>query len=188
MDTKNNPPILFSPRENDNGKTPGGGSKEDTTSWIITGSELTDRSEMLAAKINKVIDTWDSADIEGLPHVLTVRIDERAQANTHQRRIVPMFIVGENTGQIGFRGNNALLMKVDSREKLRDIQKNFVDTGKNAHQISAVLDIVPFNPDLDISDPSTPYKIAPLHYCNSSLDERALGIIQYELDRAQLKY
>lgn len=76
---------------------------------------------MIAAKINKVIDTWDSADIEGLPHVLTVRIDKRAQANTHQRRIVPMFIVGENTGQIGFRGNNALLMKVDSREKLRDI-------------------------------------------------------------------
>lgn len=188
MDTKNNPPILFSPRENDNGKTPGGGSKEDTTSWILTGSELTDRSEMLAAKINKVIDTWDSADIEGLPHVLTVRIDERAQANTHQRRIVPMFIVGENTGQIGSRGNNALLMKVDSREKLWDIQKNYVDTGKNAHQISAVLDIVPFNPDLDISDPSTLYKIVPLHYCNSSLDERALGIIQYELDRAQLKY
>lgn len=132
MDAKNNPPILFSPRENDNGKTPGGGSKEDTTSWILTESELTDRSEMLTAKINKVIDTWDSADIEGLPHVLTVRIDERVQANTHQRRIVPMFIVGESTGQIGFRGNNALLMKVDSREKLRDIQKNFVDTGKNA--------------------------------------------------------
>lgn len=176
-----NPLIQFSPRHQDEGKTPGGGSREDKTKWLLNGPELVERSAHLTANIDSITAEWDKTTIEGLPHVLKATSIEKAQANTHQSQIVSMFTVGENTGQIGFVGEQSLILKIDSKEKLQTIRDNFSDYAKNVHPISSLTEIEMFTPKVIKSNADSEYKLIPLVYDDSLVDERAIQIIQSRL-------
>lgn len=181
MDNEQNPLIQFSPRAQDNGKTVGGGSSEDTTSWLLQGQALIERSNQLTADIDQISSEWDSTNIDGLPHVLKVTSIEKAQANTHQGQIVSMFTVGENTGQVGFIGEHSLILKVDSKAKLQTIRDNFADHTNNVHPISALTDIEMFKPQVTEADGDSEYKLIPLTYDDASTDELAIRVIQSRL-------
>lgn len=180
MDNEQNPLINFSPRAQDNGKTIGGGGK-DNTKWLLTGAELVERSEQLVADIDQVTAEWDDTSVEGLPHVLKATSIEKAQANTHQSQIVSMFTVGENTGQIGFVGEHSLILKVDSKAKLQTIRDNFSDRDTNVHQISSLTNIELFKPQITETDSDSEYKLIPLTYDDPAIDKRAIQIIQARL-------
>lgn len=180
MDNEQNPLINFSPRAQDNGKTIGGGGK-DNTKWLLTGAELVERSEQLVADIDQVTAEWDDTSVEGLPHVLKATSIEKAQANTHQSQIVSMFTVGENTGQIGFVGEHSLILKVDSKAKLKTIRDNFSDRDTNVHQISSLTNIELFKPQITETDSDSEYKLIPLTYDDPAIDKRAIQIIQARL-------
>lgn len=188
MSDKKNPLIMFHPRAQDNGKTIGGGSKEDKTKWLLKGAELLERSKHLTLNIDQIKADWDRTSIEGLPHVLRINLIEKALANTHQSQIVPMFTVGQNTGQIGFIGEHSLLMKVDTKEKLKIIRDNFTDIKNNAHSISALTEIELFKPQLNVSDKNSAYKLIPLTYDDHGEDKRALQVIQTGLASHDISY
>lgn len=181
MDNEKNPLIQFSARAQDNGKTIGGGSSEDTTAWLLNGSELVKRSNQLTANIDQITSEWGNTNIEGLPHVLKATSIEKAQANTHQGQIVSMFSVGENTGQVGFIGEQSLILKVDSKAKLQKIRNNFSDYTNNVHPISALTGIETFKPQVTESDDNSEYKLIPLTYDDASTDKLAIQIIQSRL-------
>lgn len=186
MSNEKNPLISFSPRAQDNGKTPGGGNSEDTTSWLLEGTELIERSEQLIADIDRIKEGWDEASVENLPHVLKATSIEKAQANGHQSQIVSMFTVGENTGQVGFVGEHSLILKVDTKDKLQKIHDNFADYEKNVHPISSLTKIEMFKPQVKESNEGSAYKIIPLTYDDHASDERAISIIQSRLNNKKI--
>ena len=186
MSNEQNTLISFSPRPKDNGKTPGGGSSEDTTSWLLKDAELIERSEQLTADIDRIREEWDEASVDDLPHVLKATSIEKAQANSHQSQIVSMFTVGENTGQVGFIGKHSLILKVDDKDKLQMIHDNFADYKKNVHPISSLTKIEMFKPQVKESDEGSAYKIIPLTYDDPVSDERAIHIIQSRLNNKKI--
>ncbi|MCT3288307.1 S8 family peptidase [Lactiplantibacillus pentosus] len=181
------PVIRFSPRQQDNGKTPGGGDKANV-SWLLTGDELLTRSKHLVSEIDELKANWDETNIEGLPHVLKVDLIEKALANTHQRYIVPMFIVGDNTGQIGFSGDTSLVIKIDSKEKLETVKNNLADTNKNAAQISALTAVQFYVPTIKPKTKESPYKLNPLNFGDDILNKRAVQIIADALNSKDINY
>lgn len=182
------PVINFSPRPQDNGKTSGGGDKNQKLSWLLTDDELQNRSEYLVSELKELESSWKSKNIEGLPHILKVDFIEKALANTHQRGIVPMFIVGDNTGQVGFIGQTSLIIKVDSQEKLKTIQANLSDTDKNAMQISALTSINFFSPEIEPVDKELAYKLIPLNYGDDALNKRAVQFINESLNSKNIQH
>lgn len=183
MNNEQNPLIKFYPRPKDNGKTIGGGGGEDKTSWLLDGPELVERSTQLVADIDQVTAEWDDNSVEGLPHILQTTAIEKAQANTHQSQIVAMFTVGENTGQIGFIGENSLMIKVDSKDKLQTIRDNFSDYTKNVHPISSLTNIESFKPQIIESSNNSEYKLIPLTYDDPATDELAIQVIREGLNK-----
>ena len=182
------PVIKFSTRQQDNGRTPGGGGGDSKVSWLLTGSELQKHSQYLVSELEELKDNWDSNNIKGLPHVLKVDVIENALAKTYRRGIVPMFKVGDNTGQIGFVGETSLILKVDSKEKLKAIQKNFADTDKNAAQISALAAIQFFSPTVKPEIEGLAYKLSPLDFSDETQNKRAVKVIDDALKSKKMDH
>ena len=103
---------------------------------------------------------------------------EKAQANTHQSQIVSMFTVGENTGQVGFIDERSLILKIDSKVKLKAIRDNFTNLKKNVHPISALTKIEMFKPKIRKLNENSAYKLIPLTYDDPNLDELAIDTIR----------
>lgn len=182
------PIINFAARSQDNGKTPGGGDDKKKVKWLLEKPALQERSEHLVSELKKLEAKWDNTKIDGLPHVLKVDFIENALANTHQRGIAPMFIVGDNTGQIGFIGQTSLIIKIDSQEKLKTIQENLADTKKNAKQISALTAINFFDPDVKPANEELSYKLRPLNFGDKTLNERAVQVIKDALTSKNIEH
>lgn len=183
MDNEKKPLIQFSPRPQDNGRTIGGGDSNTVPKWVLTDSELVERSKQLVANIDQITDEWDDTSIEGLPHVLKATSIEKAKANTHQRKIVSMFTKGQKTAQIGFIGEHSLMLRVDSKAQLQIIRNNFLDYNKNACPISSLTDIELFKPQITESNGNSKYKLIPLTYDDPSTDQLAIQVIQSQLNK-----
>lgn len=183
MDNEKKPLIQFSPRPQDNGRTIGGGDSNTVPKWVLTDSELVERSKQLVANIDQITDEWDDTSIEGLPHVLKATSIEKAKANTHQRKIVSMFTKGQKTAQIGFIGEHSLMLRVDSKAQLQTIRNNFLDYNKNACPISSLTDIELFKPQITESNGNSKYKLIPLTYDDPSTDQLAIQVIQSQLNK-----
>ena len=186
MDNKENPLIGFVPRDKDNGRTPGGGSSE-PPSWTLTGKELINQKEKLTSEITNITNEWEKTDISGLPHTLAVNFIDKAKAKSRQKEIISLFVVGENTGQIGFVGENTLLMKIDQKEKLSSIQDELDEFKKNATPISAVSSINNYQPKPKPIKEEQSYKIVPIDYGDRTLNERAIKVIQDSLEKNKVR-
>lgn len=178
MNDEENLPIDFKLRDQDNGNTPGGGDDVRQPKWVLSGKKLNDRKDQLLSDIDKIKMVWDKNSFSELPHALKVTFIDKAKANTHQKKIISIFEVGKNTGQIGFINKESLIMKVSSKENLKEIKKNLSDIKKNVSPISAITKIELFKPELKIVNFSEAYKLIPLDYSDSSLNEKVIKIIK----------
>lgn len=185
MANNKRPLIKFEQRYQDAGNTRGGGNSF-VPKWTLTGTDLEKRSQTLVTELDNIGDTWNDTNFGHLPHILNVQLSDDAKSKTHQKQIIPLFIVGENTGQTGFHGEDALLMKVDKKEKLEKIKQNFENLQKNAVQISAVTSLESYTPVLKSYDANHPYKLNPLTYDDEKLNEQAIKIILENLKSANI--
>ena len=186
MDNKENPLISFVPRPNDNGKTPGGGDTK-PPSWTLTGKDLINQKEKLISEVINITNEWEKTDILGLPHTLAVNFIDEAKAKSRQKEIISLFVVGENTGQIGFDGENTLLLKIDQKEKLSSIQDEFKEFKKNATPMSAVKSIDNYQPKTKPVKEEQSYKLVPIDYGDKTLNERAIKVIQDSLEKNKVE-
>lgn len=181
------PTIKFLARPQDNAKTTGGGSNE-PPKWVLKGEELISKSKDLVSELQKLESSWKSKNIEGLPHVLKVDFIEKAMAKTHQQAIIPMFVVNDNSGQIGFMGDTSLIMKIGSLDQLKTIQNRFSNTSKNSLPISALTSIDFFSPKVEDINKEFSYKLVPLNYDDARLDALAIKIIEKNLSMQGIPY
>lgn len=186
MSNQKNLPINFEPRAKDFGNTVGGGNNKDPK-WLLSDESLRRRKEELVAYVEKIKLDWDKTSIEGLPHTLSVTFIDEAQANTHQKKIISMFDVGEGNGQIGFIGEKSIMIEVNSKGNLDEIKENLSNTSSNSHQISAITKICLFEPEIKITDSEKECKLIPLVYNNTILNEKALRIIKTQLSEKNIK-
>lgn len=190
MTDSNFPTIKFLARSQDNGKTPGGGPTQ-PPKWVLKGDELIRKSKDLVSELQKLESSWKSKNIEGLPHVLKVDFIKKAMAKTHQQAIIPMFVVNDNSGQIGFMGDTSLIMKIGSLDQLKTIQNRFLNTSKNSLPISALTSIDFFSPkveEVEDINKEFSYKLVPLNYDDAGLDALAIKIIEKNLSMHGIPY
>lgn len=187
MDNEKNLPINVALREQDIGNTVGNGGGEDKTKWLLSGEKLNRRKEQLISDIDKINSEWDKTLFDGLPHALKVTFINEALANTHQSKIIPMFDDDKKNNQIGFIGVNSLIIKVNTKKNLERIRNNFLDTLKNLHAISAITKIKLFEPQVKLVNYDNEYKLIPLDYNDSKLNEKALEIIKKHLNEHNIK-
>lgn len=186
-ENRSNPIIEFQPRKQDNGNTPGGGNNTNPK-WVLNGKELSDKSQILVTDIDEIYKDWDKNNIEELPHVLIINFIDKAKSKSNQAKILPVFTFGNDNRQIGFVGEDSILIKIESKKYLSEINKKLKDLNKNALPISAITSIKNYEPNLKKGTMGYSYEIIPMDYWNDDLNLKALEIIQKRLKEKDISY
>ena len=84
------PIIKFNHRDQDNARTPGGGSDK-KPKFTLSGQELIDKGQSLLMQVNTIIESWDSEPISDIPKAVEIKYIEKAKAKSHQSLIIEIF-------------------------------------------------------------------------------------------------
>lgn len=126
---------FFSKREEDKQHVEGNSSKE-LPKWVLSGDELTIKSDQLVAGFDEVI-TETKWEARTVPVIMQVTLNKDAHAKSHRRKIESVFATKKNN-ILGVGDENTLLIKVDSLEDAREIQIRLKDVGKKKQYVKSL--------------------------------------------------
>lgn len=164
---------FFEKRKDFDDRATEGGGDSKLPSWVLTGSNLLQRSTQLVSEINDVTSVLRGHKQSGkkLPLVVCTTIGEKAIAKSHRGSISALFADKERNNVLGFHGNCSLLTMVTDEKILSGIEQILSDTQNQAKLISSITDIAPFYPIIDEYDSETRfYKIRLVNYNNFDLN------------------
>lgn len=152
MDARKLPIRIFEKRQLDERLTEGGGGNK--PNWVMSGADLIEHCESLTPTLDSVDELIENRIERGvfLPAVVNIQLDDKAIAKTHRGEVGKLFDVNNKKSTIGFSDSSTLLLKIDKKEDLAEIRKNFEKTEKNAHGLSAIDEISVFSPFIEIED------------------------------------
>ena len=147
---------FFSKRDEDKQRVEGNSSK-DLPKWVLTGSELFERSLHLSTGMASIVDEteWETRTV---PVIVQATMTKDAHAKSHRRKIESVFTTKPNN-IIGVGDEDTLIIKVDSLEDAKEIQSRLMDTEKNAYGISGIEEISRFHTPVERSTRQANYKI-----------------------------
>ena len=118
---------FFSKREEDKQRVEGNSNK-DLPKWVLSGDELTIKSEQLVAGFDEIITKikWEARTV---PVIMQATLNKDAHAKSHRKKIESVFATKKNN-ILGVGDENTLLIKVDSLEDAREMQIRLKDVDK----------------------------------------------------------
>lgn len=131
------PIIKFNHRDQDNARTPGGGSDK-KPKFTLSGQELIDKGQSLLMQVNTIIESWDSEPISDIPKAVEIKYIEKAKAKSHQSLIIEIFKNYKSSTQIGATSDNGIVVQISSINKLSEIITELSDYNENDVVISAI--------------------------------------------------
>lgn len=162
-----NPMVRFQQRDNDNAKTPGGGGNNKKPKFVLTGQELSDKSEVLRNEMDNIDEEWEVYTNYNFSKPVEVKIIDRAKAKSHQANIVKLFsLTTSNFNQLGMEDDDTLILKIKSQKDLYSIKQRLEDTGSFDIEISAINSILPYTPVMDFDQNLSRYKVFFLNFNN----------------------
>lgn len=147
---------FFSKREEDKQRVEGNSNK-DLPKWVLSGDELTIKSEQLVAGFDEIITKikWEARTV---PVIMQATLNKDAHAKSHRKKIESVFATKKNN-ILGVGDENTLLIKVDSLEDAREMQIRLKDVDKNAYGISGIDEVKKFRALVEMADEQTNYKV-----------------------------
>jgi hypothetical protein len=158
---------FFSKREEDKQRVEGNPNK-DLPKWVLSGDELKAKSMQLTIGLDNVVAAvkWEDRTV---PVIMQATLNKDAYAKSHRKKIESIFITKENN-VLGVGDENTLLIKVDSLEEIKEIQKKILDVEKNAYGISGIDDIKKFHAIVELVDNYENYKVKLFNFHDYSIN------------------
>ncbi|ABR48537.1 conserved hypothetical protein [Alkaliphilus metalliredigens QYMF] len=173
MGKRNLPVKLFAKRTIDDRLVEAGGSKSEQK-WILHGQELNNKVMELQKGLDSVEKVLEKRQKENsnIPVIISAELQNKALAKTHRKVIKSLFDVNNNTQSIiGLRNDNELLVRVDKKEDMKKIQSKIKDCNRNAHAISALQEIMSFQPYIELPENHVdPLKIKLINFMDSDIN------------------
>jgi hypothetical protein len=175
MESKNLPIKLFSKRGTQDERRTEGGGGNNLPAWVLSEVLLESKSaefrESLGSTAQQLADR--SKDRSFIPAVLTVTVREDAMAKSHRGEVAKIFNRKEEYNFIGVSEDLDFLVKVDSVEHLAFIDHNLERPAAFAIGVSAIDEIRPFQPHVDLpTDQDTPLKVKLVNFQNRQINQR----------------
>lgn len=150
-------PIKFFSKRDEDKQRVEGNSPRELPKWVLTGTELIERSLQLSAGITSIVDEteWETRTV---PVIVQATMTKDAHAKSHRRTIESVFTTKQNN-VIGVGNEDTLIIRVDSLEDAKEIQSRLMDTEKNAYGISGIEEISRFHTPVERATGQANYKI-----------------------------
>ena len=169
MEDKKLPIKFFTKREKDTQFVEGGGNS-DNPKWVLNIEEAKMRSLKLSNELETIENKFDNRKESFIPIVVRSKISEDAKAKSHRKEIRKIFNTKSNT-LIGLDNSEDLLIKIGTKEDLKQIKDNINETEKNIYGISCIEDIKQYIPKIKIvENQEISYKIKLIDYQNYELN------------------
>lgn len=183
------PIINFKQRQQDNLRVEGnGGDKK--YSWYLEGEDLQNKSISLIEMLNHVKDDLPNyVNTEtGIPITLEVSFIDDAKAKTHQSKIIEMFVVADNNGQIGMENDNSILIMIEDSNSIDHVLNNVIDTVKNQGPVSSIETIELYRPEINAIEENDVYMLDFLNFQNKETNEKVVTYVKEQLVSQNISY
>lgn len=136
----------------DDSLTEAGGGGDDPA-WMFE-VPLEERVEMLTATLDEVDDELERRiGIDNyIPAAVELKLDSKTLAKTHRASIRKMFDVNNKNNLIGYFDSSSLLVKIESLDDLRAIERNVENYKKNMHGLCSIIETNLFKPQVDVEN------------------------------------
>ena len=173
MANKHLPIQFFEKRKDFDDRTTEGGGASTIPNWVLTGDQLIAKSDVLSNSVNELTDVFHmrKQQEKRLPMVVCTTLNEKAIAKSHRGEITSLYTDSRGSNVVGFAGDRCLLTMISDEEVLQRIGGTVSDIETHAKLISAITDIEPFYPAIDLYDENTKYyKVRLINYNNYDLN------------------
>ena len=168
MNEKYLPIKIFEKRKQIDDRDTEGGGGNTSSSWILHGEQLLERSKSLTISIAEIKAAFQARKVQAnyqLPLVMTAAIIPDAIAKSHRKTIVDVLESDNKNNVIGFYSKDTVLAKVTTEQLFNNMETIFSNPDNNAYIISAIEGMDAFQPYIKKSESlSDPYKVKLLDY------------------------
>jgi len=187
MEEKKLPIKFFAKREKDTQFVEGGGNS-DNPKWVLNIEDAKIRSLKLSNELDVIEDTLDSTKESFIPIVVKSKIVEEAKAKSHRKEIRKIFNTKSNN-LIGLDNSDELLIKITTKDDIKQIKANINETEKNIYGISCIEDIKQYIPKVKfIENKSISYKIKLIDYQNYELNIAVKKLFEKICEKNNIEY
>ena len=187
MEDKKLPIKFFAKREKDTQLVEGGGNS-DNPKWVLNIEDAKVRSLKLSNELEIIENKFDTMKESFIPIVVRSKIAEDAKAKSHRKEIRKIFNTKSNN-LIGLDNSEDLLIKIETKEDLKQIKDNINETEKNIYGISCIEDIKQYIPKIKIiENQEVSYKIKLIDYQNYELNVAVKKLFEKICDKNNIKY
>ena len=178
---------FFAKREKDTQLVEGGGNS-DNPKWVLNIEDAKVRSLKLSNELEIIENKFDTMKESFIPIVVRSKIAEDAKAKSHRKEIRKIFNTKSNN-LIGLDNSEDLLIKIETKEDLKQIKDNINETEKNIYGISCIEDIKQYIPKIKIiENQEVSYKIKLIDYQNYELNVAVKKLFEKICDKNNIKY
>lgn len=187
-DQKNLPVKLFSKRGSQDERFTEGGGGTTLPPWVQTEAQLTAKVEEFRDALQETERSIASRlpERQFIPALIKVTINQRAIAKTHRTEVSKVFNRKRENNFVGLSDDLDFLVKVENTDHLKSILKTF--ERPMAHQVglSAIEEIEPYRPDIQISENADAFKIKLINYQDPLLNLRVEAAFERFLEINQI--
>jgi len=191
MEPRNLPIKFFSKRGTQDERRTEGGGDGSLPAWVLPTASLQAKSiefqDSLSSTKTLLIERKPSRRF--IPAVVEVSVREEAMAKSYRSEIVKLFDRKEEYNLIGISDDLNFMTKVDSIEHLNFITHNIERPSLFPIGISAIDEIKPFKPRIELpEDDSSPLKAKLIDFSDRSINKRVEAEFEQTLRDNEITY
>lgn len=155
-------------REKDASLTEAGGG--DPPAWMEK-VDIEERSEMMTETLKEVEGVFDSRSdrLSFVPATIQLSLDNKAIAKTYRSEVRKIVDVNYKNNIIGLKGDDTILVKVDNREDLKEINRNVTNFKKSKEGLASIVNTSLFKPEINVEEKEL-LKIKLLNYQDNDIN------------------
>jgi hypothetical protein len=186
MAEKNLPIKFFQKRKNDEQNTEGGGNSK-PPKWVLKGKALSSHGKKLQIHLGQLETrlTMKSRQNNALPTLVRATLETKATAKSHRDDVVSLFNVNNKNNVIGFLGYFDVLLKIDNKKDLAEIENNIrraqeiIVSKSVAKGISAIKELSDVTPLTSLAiEGETVFKVKLIDYHDAEINAKALELFE----------
>lgn len=181
---------LFEKREQDLlNNEPGG--RGNPPNWILEEERLRQHAKDIYNSFDNAIQYYDSMrkkQPDFIPLTLEVEVIEDAKAKTHKKELNKFLGVSEKTKEIALKGDDKLLVKVDSINDLESLKQKTTDYEKFKYPLSAISQVEIFTPDISFDGKEINYKLKLINFNDFETNNAVKEYVKQRLVKHNIIY
>lgn len=189
MENEKLPIKFFAPREIDELRVEAGGNSE-VPNWVLTGSELEQRSIELGYALEKFAPAVnDRAERKSaVPFVFVAKMCNEATAKSRRGAISGLFQTGDKSNIIGLTASDELVVKIDSVVQMQEFSARLKDYERNSHAISCLETFWEFQPEVESSEEESIYKVKLIDFQDYETNVAMQRLFEHTLVARKIAY